>query len=140
MRMIADVADLRGCIERAASHIVCVFEADECGLRVVINFGSNDGFNFRPVENSIFASSDPRHATSNCRHGGEFVEVDVATFLANDFVAVMRPNFYGDEVPHASGWNEQGGFFAENLRGASFQGAYGRIFLINVIADFGFSH
>ncbi len=64
----------------------------------------------------------------------------MAAFLANDLVAMMGPDFYGNEVAHATGGYEEGGFFAEDFGGAGFERVYGGIFEIDVVADFGFGH
>ena len=136
----ANFVDLFGRIERAAGHVVRVFEADERRLRIVINAWADDSFDFLPRENAVVGAGDARHATGDGGHGSEFVEIDVAALFANDFVAVMRPDFDGDEIPHAAGGDEKRGFFAENVGSAFFEAVDGRIFEIDVIADFGFGH
>jgi len=35
-----------------------IFEAEQCGLRIVINDGANDGFDLLPRKDAIFAASD----------------------------------------------------------------------------------
>src|SRR4029077_14526179 len=52
----------------------------------------------------------------------------------------MSPDFYGDEVAHATGGYEEGGFLAEDFGGTNFECVYGGIFEIDVVADFGFGH
>jgi hypothetical protein len=64
----------------------------------------------------------------------------VAAFLANNFVTVVRPNFYGDEVAHAARGNEKRCFFAENLGSTAFESTNGGVFEIDVVANFGFGH
>ena len=140
MCVIADIRDLFGGVERAAGHVVSIFQADESRLRIVINFGPNDGFDLRPIENSIFAASDSRHAACNCRHGSEFVEIDMAALFANHLIAMMRPDFDGDEIAHAAGRNKKSGLFAEDFGSARFQSINSGILEINVVANFGFGH
>ncbi len=68
MGVIADVADLGGSVERSAGHIVRVFEADERGLRVVINLWTNNGFDLSPGEDAVFAECNTWHAASDRGH------------------------------------------------------------------------
>src|SRR5260370_25790453 len=140
MGVVEVVVDWGGGVGRPARHIVSIFEANQRGLRIIINFGANDGFDICPIEDSVIASGDAWHAASNCGHGSKFVQVDVAALFANDLVAVMGPNFYGDKVAHATTGNEEGGFFAEDSRGAGFERVHGGIFEIDVVADFDFGH
>src|SRR5262249_48333687 len=97
-------------------------------------------FDLRPGEDAVFTARDSRHAAGNRRHGCEFVEVDMAALLADDFVAVMGPDFDCDEVAHAASRNKKRRFFAEDFGGTAFEGVDRRVFEVNVVADLGFSH
>ena len=89
-----------------------------------------------PSENAIVAATNSaRHTAGDGGHGGEFVKIDVAAFFANDFVAVMGPDLDGDEIAHAAGGNEQGGFFAEDFGGTLLEEIDGGIFTVDVVAD-----
>src|SRR5215475_3651283 len=140
MSVRTDLVDLFRRIERAAGHIVRVFKANEGSLRVVVNPWPNHSFDFLPIEYPVVGAGDARHGACNCRHGGEFVKIDVAALLANDFVAMMRPDLDGDEVAHAAAGDEKRGFLAEDLRGALLEPIHGRIFKVNVVADLSFGH
>src|SRR5215467_15974152 len=107
VRVGANLVDLFDGVGRASSHVVGVFEADESGLRVVIDFRANDRLNLLPGEDAVFATGDTGHAAGDGRHGGEFVEIDVAALFANDLVAVMGPDFDGDEVAHTTRWDKK---------------------------------
>ena len=106
-------------VDGATRHIAGVFQTDECGLRVVINLRANGRVNLFPCHDAIVARRAPRwHATGDGRHGGQFVEVHVSAVLANHFAAVVRPDADTNEVAHAAGGDEQGGFFAEDFGSA----------------------
>jgi len=69
---------------------------------------------------------------------GEFVKIDVAAFLANDFVAMMRQAFIAMRLPMQPLGTNRAASLPKNFGGASFQGVYGGIFEIDVVADVGF--
>ena len=140
MSAAADIVDLRDGVERATSHVVRILETNESGLRVVINPGPDQRCNLRPGQDALFAARHTRHATRNRGHGGEFVEIDVAALFADDFVAVMGPDFYCDEVAHATAGNKERRFLAKDFRGAALQCIHSGVFEIHIVADFGFSH
>lgn len=91
--LIADFVDAFGWVDGATGHVGGVFKADESGSGIVINFGANGGSDLFPGENTIFAADGARHAAGDGGHGGEFVEIDVAAFFADDFVAEIGPDF-----------------------------------------------
>src|SRR6202035_574371 len=115
---IANFVDARGGVDGASGHVARVFKADERGLRVVINLGPNSRLDLFPVQDAVFPAADSaRHASRDRRHGGKLVEIDVTALFAENFVAVVGPDFDGDEVAHAPGWHEESRFLAEDFRG-----------------------
>src|ERR1700751_6375306 len=103
--MRANIVDAINGVGRPAGHVVCVFQTDEGGLRVVVDARANHRFDLRPGEDAVVTASDARHATGDGGHGGELVEIDVAALFANHFVSMMGPDLDGAEVAHAAGRN-----------------------------------
>src|SRR5260370_19781647 len=64
----------------------------------------------------------------------------MAALLANHFISMMRPNFDGNEVPHASRRNEQRRLFSKDLGCTLLQLVDCGIFSVNVVAHLGFCH
>src|SRR5713101_4903588 len=64
----------------------------------------------------------------------------MAPLFADHFIAVMRPHFDRDEIPHASRRHKKRRFFPENLRRPPLQPVDRRVFSIHVVADLGFRH
>ena len=60
VRVFADFVDAFGGVDRAAGHVAGIFQADERGLRVVINFGPNDRFDLLPGHDAVFAARTAR--------------------------------------------------------------------------------
>ena len=74
-------------IDGAAVHVVRIFELDERGLRVVINFRADQRLDQIPGEHAIGRGRGTRQAARNGGHRSEFVEVDVRALLADHFAA-----------------------------------------------------
>src|SRR5713101_1171030 len=116
---IADFVDARSGIDRAAGHVAGIFQADKGRLRVVINLGPNRSLDLLPRKDAVVTTANgARHATRDRRHRGELVKIDVAALFAENFVAMMRPDFDGDQVAHAAGGNKESRFLPKNFRGA----------------------
>jgi hypothetical protein len=49
-------------------------------------------------------------------------------------------SLHANLIAHRSGWNKQRGFFVEEFRRAFLQPIDGRVFTINVVANFGIGH
>src|ERR1700675_2415558 len=138
---IADFVHAGRGINGATGHVAGIFQTDKGGLRVVINFGPDGGFDLVPGKDAVVAAADSaRHATRYRGHRCKFVEVDVAALFAKDFVSVVGPDFDGDEVAHAARGNEQSRFLPEDFRSAFLELVDRGIFAVNVVAHFGGGH
>src|SRR5216683_6892598 len=135
MRMVADVCDLRRRIHRSPRHVRRVFQAHERGLRIVINLRPDDRLDLLPRQNPVFSASHSRHAAGNRGHRGQLIQIHMAAFFANHLVAVMRPHFDANEIPHAPGGHKQRRFFAKNLRRTPLQPVDRRVLSVHVIPD-----
>src|SRR6267142_7105884 len=140
MRVVANLFHLRRRINRPAPHIHRVFQADQRRLRVVINFRPDARFHLLPRQNPVLPPDRSRHAPRNRRHGRQLVQVHMAPFFADHFMAVMRPHFDRDEIPHAARRHKQCRFFPEYFRRPPLQPVDRRIFSVYVVADLGFRH
>src|SRR6267378_3030342 len=140
MRVVANLFHLRRRIHRPSPHIHRIFHADQCRLRVVINFRPNPRLHLLPRQNPVFAPHGSRHAPRNRGHGRQLVQIHMAPLFADHFIAVMRPHFDRDEIPHAARRHKQRRFFPENLCRPPLQPVDRRIFSIHVVADLGFRH
>src|SRR3974377_1632724 len=139
--LVADFVHASGFIEGATGHVAGVFEAEEGGLRVVVDFGPDRGSDLFPSEDAILAGSDgARHAAGDGRHGGKLVEINVAAFFANHFVTVVGPNANRDEITHTTCGNEQGRFLVEDLGRAFLKSIDGGIFAVDIVTDLGGGH
>src|SRR6266849_4518654 len=103
MRMVANVIHLRRRIHRSPRHVRRVFQAHQRRLRVVINLRPDDRLDLLPRQNPVLAQGHSRHAAGNRRHRSQLIQIHVASLFANHFVAVMRPHFDANEIPHAPG-------------------------------------
>src|SRR6266404_1074595 len=140
MRVVANLFHLRRRINSSAPHVHRILQADQRRLRVVINFRSDARLHLLPRQNPIFAPHRSRHATRKRGHRRQLVQIHMAPLFADHFVAVMRPHFDRDEIPHTSRRHKQRRFFPKNLRRPPLQPVDRRIFSIHVVADLGFRH
>src|SRR5260370_840256 len=140
MRMVADIFQLRRRIDRSSRHVARVFQAHQCGLRIVINLRPDHRLDLLPRQNPVFPPGHSRHAAGNRRHRRQLIQIHVAALFANHFVAVMRPHLDGDEIPHAARGHKQRRLFPENLRRALLQLVDRRVFSVNVVANLGLRH
>src|SRR5882724_5892669 len=140
MRVVANLFHLRRRINSSAPHVHRILQADQRRLRVVINFRSDARLHLLPRQNPIFAPHRSRHATRNRGHRRQLVQIHMAPLFADHFVAVMRPHFDRDEIPHASRRHKQRRFFPKNLRRPPLQPVDRRVFSVHVVADLGFRH
>jgi hypothetical protein len=53
---------------------------------------------------------------------------------------VLCVEAHGDLISHASGGHKESGFAAEDLSGIGFEAIDGRVFAVDVVADFGAGH
>ena len=65
MRTIANLFHQRRRINRPASHVVRIFQAHQCRLRIVINLWPYDRLDLLPRQNPILSSRHSRHAPRN---------------------------------------------------------------------------
>src|SRR5216683_137774 len=140
MRMVANVIHLRRRIHRSPRHVRRVFQAHQRGLRVVINLRPDDRLDLLPRQNPVLAQGHSRHAAGNRRHRSQLIQIHVASLFANHFVAVMRPHFDANEIPHAPGGHKQRRLFPKNLCRALLQAVDRRVFPVNVIPDLRLRH
>ena len=140
VRVVADVVGNFLRIDGAALHVVRVFEGDERGLRIVINFRTDERLDQFPGEDAVGRGRWTRQASRDRRNRSKFVEIDVRALLADYFARRRRPAFDGEEVAHAAGRYKKRGFLFENFGGAFLQMIDGGVFAVDVVADFGFGH
>ena len=93
-----------------------------------------------PGENAVFGPNGAGHDTGKMRHHGHFVVEDVAALFADDFLSGASMQFDGDLVAHGAAGDKECGFAAENGGGTTLQAVDGRVFGVNVVADFGLEH
>src|SRR5713226_4664163 len=139
-RMDANVIHLRRRIHRSPRHVRRVFQAHQRGLRVVINLRPDDRLDLLPRQNPVLAQGHSRHAAGNRRHRSQLIQIHVASLFANHFVAVMRPHFDANEIPHAPRRHKQRRLFPKNLCRALLQAVDRRVFPVNVIPDLRLRH
>src|SRR6266478_673634 len=139
-RHLRDVFSKRRRIHRSPRHVRRVFQAHQRGLRVVINLRPDDRLDLLPRQNPVLAQGHSRHAAGNRRHRSQLIQIHVASLFANHFVAVMRPHFDANEIPHAPGGHKQRRLFPNNLCRALLQAVDRRVFPVNVIPDLRLRH
>src|SRR5258708_195806 len=140
VRVFADIIHLRRRIHRSTSHVVRIFQAHQRRLGIVINLRPDHRLDLLPRQNPVFAACHSRHASGDRRHRRQLVQIHVTAFFTNYFIAVVRPHFDANEIPHASRGYKQRRLFPENLRSPFLQPVDGGIFSVHVIPDFRFRH
>ena len=137
---VANLIYLRRRIHRPAPHVDRVLQANQRRLRVVINLRPDHCLNLLPAQNPIFRSRHARHAPRNRRHRGQLIQIHMAALFANHLVAMMRPNFDRNQVPHAPGRHKQRRLFPKNLRRPRLQPVHRRVFAIDIVPDLRLRH
>ena len=140
MNSVADfVGDFTG-IHRAARQVRCIFQLHQSCLWAVIASAAYVRRDHLPVQDAVLGMNAARQAAGKRRHRGHLEIEDVRAVFANHFLPVMRVNFDGRLVAHASRGNEQARLALENLRRALLQAIDGRVLAVNVVTHFRLGH
>src|SRR5260370_11091069 len=140
MRVLADIIHLRRRIHRSTSHVVRIFQAHQRRLGIVINLRPDHRSDLLPRQNPVFPACHSRHASGDRRHRRQLVQIHVTAFFTNHFIAVVRPHFDANQIPHAPRGNKQRRLFPENLRRPFLQPVYCRVFSVHVIPNLPLRH
>ena len=89
------------------------------------------------VQDAVIALQGPAHDAGQDGRTSRLVVVDVATDIAEEFVAGLRVDLDADLVRHRAGRHVQGSFFAEQRRDALLQPIHRRVFAEDIVADLG---
>ena len=137
---VADFVAHFGRIDCAAGHVVRAFQADERGLRAVIDLGADQRLDVVPGEDAVLDVGGARHASGDGGDGVHLILMNVAALFDDHFVAVMGPGLHGNDIAHGARGYKNGRFAPEDFGGARLQLVYGGIFAVDVIAHDGFGH
>ena len=137
---VADVVGNRGRIDRAAVHVVRVFEFDQSCLRAVIDVRADQRLDQIPGKRAVFGRDRVGHAAGDRAHGGHFVEINMRLRFADNFRAGARPGLDCREIRHRARREIEGGFAAEDFGGAGLEAVDRRIFSVDIIPHLGFGH
>src|SRR5258708_10926971 len=135
VRVFADIIHLRGRTHRSTSHVVRIFQAHQRRLGIVINLRPDHRLDLLPSQNPVFPACHSRHAPGNRRHRRKLIQIHMAALFANHFIAVVRPHFDANQIPHAPRGNKQRRLFPKNLRRPFLQPVYFRAFSGHVIPN-----
>jgi len=120
----------------ATGHIVRVLQADETGGGMVIKFGRDGAADLLPGEDAALGGDGARQAAGESGHHRHLPIEYVGAGFADDLLSVLSVEADGNLVAHSAGWNEDGGFPAEDFRGARFETVDGWVFPVDVVAHF----
>src|SRR5258708_1363485 len=140
VRVFADIIHLRRRIHRSTSHVVRIFQAHQGRLGIVINLRPDHRLDLLPSQTPVFPACPSRHAPGNRRHRRKLIQIHMAALFANHFIAVVRPHFDANQIPHAPRGNKQRRLFPKNLRRPFLQPVYCRVFSVHVIPNLRFRH
>jgi hypothetical protein len=123
----------------AASPVVCVFDHHQDAPRKHDARRLHRALELFRGEQPALAGDTELHARE--RRGRARLEGGrVSSFAADHLVSSSGVEQEGDLIRHRSRWNEQSGFFADELRDALFEPPYRGVFAVDVVADFRPSH
>ena len=125
---------------RATGHIVGVLQADERGLRTVVDLRADGWLDVIPGEDAALRRYCSRETAGEGGHHRHLPIEHVRPRFADHLLAVLRVQANGDLVSHGAGGNKDRGRFAEDLGGIFFETVDGGVFAVDVVADLGRGH
>ena len=96
---LANIFGHRGGVHRAAVHVVRIFERQQRGLRIVVNFFADQRLDQFPRQNSAGRRNRARHHSRDGGHGSQLVQIYVRALLADYFVAALVQPMMASRLP-----------------------------------------